>query len=89
LVTPFCFQRTLAYSTPHVPLVRRAKSRNVGCSMLTQNAGEAALPVALTASDFESAAPWTLKDSLPDWTHEFVSDHAALPASKDPPGARV
>ena len=58
-------QRSLTFSTPHVPLVRRAKKRNVGRSMSTHTVGETALPPASMASDLESPAPRTDHDSLP------------------------
>src|SRR4051812_49930244 len=74
LVTPFCCQRTLTFTTPQVPLVRRAKKRKVGCSMPTQKAGETTRPGALRASDLASGAPGTLDHSVPGWDDPFVSD---------------
>ena len=90
LTTPLAsFERSLTFSTPHVPLVRRANRRNVGCSIPTQNEGETALPVALIASDLESFAPWTFADALPLTTEAPVSDQPVAPASNAPAGARL
>src|SRR3954451_12234568 len=41
LVTPFCCQRTLTFSTPQVPLVRRAEERDGGGGHPTHGGGRA------------------------------------------------
>src|SRR5919197_6416890 len=53
------FHRSLTARLPQVPLERRTKKRNHGCSIPTQKAGETAVPVGLMVSDFASAAPCT------------------------------
>src|SRR3954452_11210479 len=83
------FQRSFTLSTPQVPLVRRAKKRNVGCWMATQNGADTTAPVGLIASDFVSAEPCTLNDSLPVTTEAPLSDHPLVPDSNEPPGARL
>ena len=84
------FQRTLTFSTPHVPLVRRAKKRNVGCSMPTQNSGETALPVAL---DRERLGVGRAVDLVATRCRtgptSCVSDQPALPASNAPVGSEA
>src|SRR4051794_12748664 len=76
-------QRSFTLSTPQVPLVRRAKKRNVGCWMATQNGADETTPVGLIASDFTSVEACTLYDSLPATTEAPLSDHPLVPDSKE------
>src|SRR4051812_27696894 len=86
---PSTLQRRLTLSTPQVPLVRLAKKRNVGWSVLTQNVGVTTRPFALIASDFESVLARTLNDSFPDTTEPPESDHPPVPDSNAPFDTRL
>ena len=51
--------------------------------------GETAVPPASMASDFESPAPRTDHDSLPEVTRAPDSDQPPAPSSKPPLGTRL
>src|SRR3954452_13838453 len=82
-------QRTMTFRVPHVPLVRRAKKRNVGCSAPTQNHADATSPSGRIDSDLLSADERTLKLSLPVTTEARASAQPVVPSSKLPPDARL